>query len=160
MMGASFINSVRRSLADAFEKIPLKKIPLLRIEADESVKSVSEITYKDDVANSLSRGFYLERGAKSVEEAFELRDAGLKKPILILGYTFPYAYERMLTEGIRPAVFRMDMAKELDECAKKLMAEGALKEPAPIHLAVDTGMSRIGITRSVIFRGRTDGISI
>ena len=72
MMGASFINSVRRSLAEAFEKIPIKKIPLLRIEADESVKSVPEITYKDDVANSLSRGFYLERGAKSVEEAFEL----------------------------------------------------------------------------------------
>ena len=82
----------------------------------------------------------------TAEEAFELRDAGLKKPILILGYTFPYAYERMMKEGIRPAVFRMDMAKELDECAKRLMAEGTLKEPAPIHLAVDTGMSRIGIT--------------
>lgn len=82
----------------------------------------------------------------TAEEAFELRDAGLKKPILILGYTFPYAYERMIKEGIRPAVFRMDMAKELAECAKELMAKGEIKEPAPIHLAVDTGMSRIGIT--------------
>ena len=82
----------------------------------------------------------------TAEEAFELRDAGLKKPILILGYTFPYAYERMLTEDIRPSVFRMDMAKELDECAKGLIARGILTEPAPIHLAVDTGMSRIGIT--------------
>jgi alanine racemase len=82
----------------------------------------------------------------TAEEAFELRDAGLTKPILVLGYTFPYAYERMLKEGIRPAVFRMDMAKELDECAAKLMKEGKISTAAPIHLAVDTGMSRIGIT--------------
>ena len=82
----------------------------------------------------------------TAEEAFELRDEGLKKPILILGYTFPYAYERMIRENIRPAVFRMDMAKELSDCAKKLMEEGAIDGPAPIHIAVDTGMSRIGIT--------------
>lgn len=82
----------------------------------------------------------------TAEEAFELRDEGLKKPILILGYTFSYAYERMIREDIRPAVFRMDMAKELSDCAKKLMEEGAIDGPAPIHIAVDTGMSRIGIT--------------
>lgn len=82
----------------------------------------------------------------TAEEAFELREAGIEKPILILGYTFPYAYERMLREGIRPAVFRMDMARELDECARKLLEDGDLKEPAPVHIAVDTGMSRIGIT--------------
>ncbi len=82
----------------------------------------------------------------TAEEAFELRDEGLKKPILILGYTFPYAYERMIREDIRPAVFRMDMAKELSDCAQKLMKEGAIEGPAPIHIAVDTGMSRIGIT--------------
>ena len=82
----------------------------------------------------------------TAEEAFELRDAGMKKPILILGYTFPYSYERMLREDIRPTVFRMDMAKELNETAKVLMERGELKEKAPIHIAVDTGMSRIGIT--------------
>ncbi len=81
----------------------------------------------------------------TAEEAFELRDAGLKKPILILGYAFPYAYERMIKENIRPTVFRMDMAKELNECAKTLMANNEITEPAPIHLAVDTGMSRIGL---------------
>ncbi len=30
----------------------------------------------------------------TAEEAFMLRNAGLKKPILILGYTFPYSYDR------------------------------------------------------------------
>lgn len=82
----------------------------------------------------------------TAEEAFELRDEGIKKPILILGYTFPYAYERMLMEGIRPTVFRLDMAKELDEIGKRLRAEGKITETPKIHIAVDTGMSRIGIT--------------
>ena len=87
----------------------------------------------------------------TAEEAFELRDAGIKKPILILGYTFPYAYERMLLEGIRPTVFREDMAKELSACAEALIAAGKLPADSnldgyPIHIAVDTGMSRIGIT--------------
>ena len=87
----------------------------------------------------------------TAEEAFELRDAGIKKPILVLGYTFPYAYERMLKEGIRPTVFRLDMAKELSECAKSMMKAGEISDDVlqsgfPVHIAVDTGMSRIGIT--------------
>ncbi len=82
----------------------------------------------------------------TAEEAFELRDAGLKKPILVLGYTFPYAYERMLTQGIRPTVFRMDMAKELAEVASGLIERGVISTKAPVHIAVDTGMSRIGVT--------------
>ncbi len=84
--------------------------------------------------------------AATAEEAFELRDAGAKKPILILGYTFPYAYRRMLLEGIRPTVFRLDMAKELSQCGQELMENGELTELPEIHIAVDTGMSRIGIT--------------
>jgi alanine racemase len=64
----------------------------------------------------------------TAEEAFELRDAGIKKPILIFGYTFPYAYERMIIEGIRPAVFRLDMAKELSDCAKKLFSQGKISK--------------------------------
>ncbi len=82
----------------------------------------------------------------TAEEAFELRDAGIKKPVLILGYTFPYSYKRMLSEGIRPTVFRYDMAEELSVVGKELMAEGVLNEAPPVHIAVDTGMSRIGIT--------------
>lgn len=82
----------------------------------------------------------------TAEEAFELRDAGMEKPILVLGYTFPYAHERMLSEGIRPTVFRLDMVKELDECAERLLKAGKIKEAPSVHVAVDTGMSRIGVT--------------
>ncbi|MDE6661751.1 MAG: alanine racemase [Lachnospiraceae bacterium] len=78
-------------------------------------------------------------GVASAEEAVILREAGLKKPILILGYTFPYCYEELINREIRPAVFRYDMLEELSACAARL------GKKAIIHIKVDTGMSRIGI---------------
>ena len=74
------------------------------------------------------------------EEAVELRDAGTDRPILILGYSFPYAYEEMAKLGIRPAVFREDMLQELSEAAERAGTD------IKIHIAVDTGMGRIGVT--------------
>ena len=92
------------------------------------------------IANELEDLDYLYGFATATaEEAFSLRDAGIRKPILILGYTFPYAYERLITEEIRLALFRLDMAHELSECAQKL------GKTVKVHIKVDTGMSRIGI---------------
>ncbi len=73
------------------------------------------------------------------EEAFDLREAGIKKPILILGYSFEYAYEDMIKQDIRPAVFRDDQLARLSETACSLGTD------AHIHIKVDTGMNRIGI---------------
>lgn len=75
----------------------------------------------------------------TAEEAVSLREAGLQKPILILGYTFPYCYEELIRQKIRPAVFRADTIRELDACA------GRLGKKAIVHVKVDTGMSRVGI---------------
>lgn len=75
----------------------------------------------------------------TAEEAFNLRENGIKKPILILGYTFPYSYEQMIHEEIRPTVFMYDTAKKLSD---KAVQSG---EKCKIHIKVDTGMSRIGI---------------
>lgn len=75
----------------------------------------------------------------TAEEASELRRAGIKKPILILGYTFPDSYESLIEEEIRPAVFRYDTLEQLSEAALKA------GKTARIHVKVDTGMGRIGI---------------
>lgn len=75
----------------------------------------------------------------TAEEAFILRRAGLEKAVLVLGYTFPYCYEELILQKIRPAVFRRDVLETLDACA------GRLKKKALVHVKVDTGMSRIGI---------------
>ena len=78
--------------------------------------------------------------AATYEEAHVLREASVKKPILILGYTFPYCYEEMIREEIRPAVYRRDTVEELAEAATKA------GKKAKVHIKVDTGMGRIGIT--------------
>lgn len=75
----------------------------------------------------------------TAEEALILRRCGIQKPIMILGYTFPYAYEDMIKEDIAFTVFRKDMAKEISALAVKLQKE------AIVHVKVDTGMHRIGI---------------
>ena len=48
----------------------------------------------------------------TVDEAVELRKAGIRKPILILGYTFPECYKDIVKYDIRQTVFALDMAKE------------------------------------------------
>ena len=72
------------------------------------------------------------------EEALALRADGIKKPILILGYTFPEQYEALLEAQITPAVFSMETAKLLSETAKRLHTT------ARIHIKLDTGMGRVG----------------
>lgn len=71
-------------------------------------------------------------------EGVELRRTGIRKPILCLGYVFPEDYDTLVQEQIRPATFSLSMARQLSEAAMR--AERVL----PIHIAVDTGMSRIG----------------
>ena len=56
----------------------------------------------------------------TAEEAFALRENGVQKPILVLGYTFPYSYERFVKEEIRSTVFTLDTAKELSDIAIKI----------------------------------------
>ena len=75
----------------------------------------------------------------TTEEAKTLRNAGIKKPILILGYTFPYCYQELVEMDIRPVVFSVKTAKQLSEAAVRL------GKTMKVHIKVDTGMSRIGI---------------
>ena len=74
----------------------------------------------------------------TVEEGVILRNHGIKKPILILGFAFPDEYEIIVEQKLEPAVFTYDMAVALSEAATRKNQDVA------IHIAVDTGMSRIG----------------
>ncbi len=77
-------------------------------------------------------------GVSSILEALELRQAGIEKPILILGYTPVAAFPEAIRQSIRPAIFRYEDALALSQAAM------ALGMTAKFHIAVDTGMSRIG----------------
>ena len=75
----------------------------------------------------------------TTEEALDLRTHGIKKPILILGYTFPEDYEALIQNDIALCVFKEETAASLSACAAKLHKD------VRIHVKVDTGMSRIGV---------------
>lgn len=74
----------------------------------------------------------------TAEEALSLRDAGIKNPILILGYIFPGSSEALIMEDITLTVFDYETAETLS-----LMA-GRLGKTVKVHIKLDTGMGRIG----------------
>ena len=81
-------------------------------------------------------------------EALELRRAGIRKPVLVLGYTFPESYKRLIEEEVRFTVFLPQTLKELAQAARELAAAqkaGERQRQAYIHIKVDTGMNRIGV---------------
>lgn len=77
-------------------------------------------------------------GVAILEEGIELRQSGINKPILILGYTPAPLYPAMIKYDIATAVFEYDMAEKMSEAAEKI------GKKAKVHIKLDTGMSRIG----------------
>ncbi len=73
-----------------------------------------------------------------LEEAIELRNAGITKPILILSYTHPSLYGKLIDYDITAAIYNYDEANQLSDVALQKNIK------AKVHLVVDTGMGRIG----------------
>ena len=97
------------------------------------------------IAQELEQLSYLAGFAvATAEEALLLREAGIAKPILILGYTFPDSYESLICREVRFTVFRKDTLSELSKAVKNLESQG-IHSKAKVHIKIDTGMSRIGV---------------
>lgn len=73
-----------------------------------------------------------------LEEGIQLREAGISRPILVLGCVFPDQYEEMIRNDIRAAVYTEEMARGMSEEA------GRQGKTAWLHIKIDTGMGRIG----------------
>lgn len=78
-------------------------------------------------------------GVAVIEEAVELREHGIKKPILILGTVSETWYSTAVEYDIIPAVYTMEMAEGLSKAACEQ------QKTIRIHIKVDTGMGRIGM---------------
>ncbi len=74
-----------------------------------------------------------------LDEALELRSAGVRMPILILGTTPPALAGAVVDNDVTQAVFDRPLAEALSRAA------GERGKPAKIHIKVDTGMSRLGL---------------
>ena len=70
-MPAAFLNGIRRQLAEALDAQPVPMLPLRKgvIRPDAAPEA---LTYKDNIANSVAREIYRERGTTQMEDAYEL----------------------------------------------------------------------------------------
>ncbi|MBO4408995.1 MAG: alanine racemase [Clostridiales bacterium] len=91
-----------------------------------------------EVANTL-----LDAGAAglcvaTIGEAVELREAGIKADMLILGYTDPVKYPDVVKYDVQQAVYNVSDARLLSKEAQKQ------NKTVKIHIKLDTGMGRLG----------------
>lgn len=74
-----------------------------------------------------------------LDEAVQLREAGITSPILVLGYTPVRSIKEALLIDVDLTVFTEDVLDEI------ILQSRELKKTVSIHLKIDTGMSRIGV---------------
>lgn len=78
-------------------------------------------------------------GVARMEEALNLRAAGIKSEVMVLGYTAPVMIPEAIKNDIHVAIYDSEMAKAYESQANKV--DGRLKA----HLKIETGMGRLGM---------------
>lgn len=74
----------------------------------------------------------------ALEEAIVLREAGIQTPVLALAYTAPDCFGLLIEQNVTATIYREEDAKALSDAA------AARDVRAKVHIALDTGMGRIG----------------
>ncbi|EKX78400.1 alanine racemase [Clostridium botulinum] len=96
-----------------------------------------------DIASTLLENGATRLSVACLSEAIELREGGINCPINILGITPPTLFEDIIDYNIEPVVFSYD-------CANQLSKAASLKNRiVKTHIAVDTGMGRLGFDPTV-----------
>lgn len=78
-------------------------------------------------------------GVATLAEGVELRKAGLKAPVLVLGGYDPGEADAYFVYGLTPVVGDAEAVRDLEVRARRFSQE------LPVHMHVDTGMGRLGI---------------
>lgn len=81
-------------------------------------------------------------GVALAEEALELREAGIRAPILVLNGAYGNAHADVLEAGLTPVVYDLGQVEAFDNALKK---SAAPDRPYRVHVKVDTGMARLGV---------------
>jgi len=77
-----------------------------------------------------------------LEEGVELREAGITAPILVMGGYYGASHEEVLARRLVPVVYDVGQV----EGFARLVKAGTVAGPVEVHLKVDTGMARLGVT--------------
>ena len=78
-------------------------------------------------------------GVALVEEGVELRNAGIKSPILVMGGSYENGYQQLVDHRLTATLFRREHIAGLTLAAQRSGTR------ALAHLKLDTGMSRLGV---------------
>lgn len=92
------------------------------------------------VARALEANGITMLGVGDSHEAIQLREAGLRCPILILGAVVESELPQIIAHRITPMVHSPERIQIFDREAKRAGVQ------LPVHLLLDTGMSRLGVT--------------
>ncbi|MEJ2731101.1 MAG: alanine racemase [Deltaproteobacteria bacterium] len=77
-------------------------------------------------------------GVARIEEGIRIREAGIRAPVLIFGYTLPQQTANLLEYDLNPCVYAAASARKLSGTA------ASLGKNIKAHLTVDPGMGRLG----------------
>ena len=125
------LSAIRKNITTMKNCIPEGKKLLAVIKANAYGHGAIEVANAlDDLAD-----YY---GVACFDEAIELRNAGITKPILILGFTDESFFEEIVKYDITQTIFTLEQAKALSLAAAHVGKKGKL------HIKIDTGMNRIG----------------
>ena len=82
-------------------------------------------------------------GVTCANEGIELREAGIRKRILILTGFWPGEEKRLIQNQLTATVTRLEDARHLERAAKTVRNK---HKRIPFHLKINTGMNRLGIS--------------
>ena len=102
------------------------------------------------IAKTLQRAGVEYFGVTSTGEGFELRESGIRRPLILLTGMWPGEELNVLRRGLTPAVTDVWQLPLLERAAAKLLRTAkktSRRRDArfPFHLKVDTGMNRLGV---------------
>ena len=84
-------------------------------------------------------------GVTCSQEGIELREAGIREPIVLLTGFWPGEEHRILRYKLTPAIARLDQLCLLERAAAKQRGKSS-RNKIPFHLKIDSGMNRLGIS--------------
>lgn len=124
LLSASLLNSIRRLVASDLDALPCRALPMQEGRKDLSVGiGTPDLSYKFNVANEAARAIYAERGARTVEPAYELahpRDAELMRTRYCIRYELGLCPVHQGAKESRP-LFLLNNGRRLSlhfDCAK------------------------------------------
>lgn len=121
-----------------------------KLRTEDSCAGVMAVVKADAYGHGVTevvralRGVAAAFAVATAEEALELRRIGVTETILILGYVSPREAKDLIPAGITLTVYSKEQARELNDLAQSLSRPGEKPYYVKVHLALDTGMTRIG----------------